>query len=162
VTVWTPRGAERGSAYFVSQLRAVGYDARLKIVGERFDTYFPKLEKAVKTVQVGVTGWGVDYLSPSDFFSLLTCASSNGPNSANFGAFCDPHIDREMAAAARLQASDPQAADALWSKVDHDLVDQAPWVAKNNGRNVVFVSRRVGNVEYNPFYTVLLDQLWVR
>ena len=116
-----------------------------------------------RTIQAGVSGWGVDYLSPSDFFSMLTCAGARTPvSSVNYGSFCDPRIDREMAAARALQATDPQAADVVWSKVDHDLVDQAPWVAKTNDRNVVFVSRRVGNVEYNPFYTVLLDQLWVR
>jgi hypothetical protein len=31
-----------------------------------------------------------------------------------------------------------------------------------NGQNVSFVSKRVGNFEYNPQWGVLLDQLWVR
>jgi peptide/nickel transport system substrate-binding protein len=158
VTVWTPRLAEPGSAYFVSQLQAIGYKARLKIVGQGLDTYFSKMIPAEKTIQTGVASWGVDYASPSDFLGLLVC----GPNSLNFAAFCNPRIDREMAAARKLQATNPQAADVIWKKVDHDLVDQAPWVTKANGRQVLFVSRRVGNVEYNPFYTVLLDQLWVR
>jgi peptide/nickel transport system substrate-binding protein len=31
-----------------------------------------------------------------------------------------------------------------------------------NGRQIDFVSRRVGNYQYNPQWGALLDQLWVR
>jgi hypothetical protein len=31
-----------------------------------------------------------------------------------------------------------------------------------NSREVVFVSRRVGNVQSNPEWGVLFDQMWVR
>jgi uncharacterized protein (DUF2164 family) len=32
----------------------------------------------------------------------------------------------------------------------------------SNRRNVDFVSKRVGNYQYNPKWGVLLDQLWVK
>jgi hypothetical protein len=32
----------------------------------------------------------------------------------------------------------------------------------SNRRNVDFVSKRVGNHQYNPQWGVLLDQLWVK
>jgi hypothetical protein len=39
---------------------------------------------------------------------------------------------------------------------------QAPWIALDNLRVSDFVSRRVGNYQYNPQWTALLDQLWVK
>jgi len=76
--------------------------------------------------------------------------------------FCSPAVDREMARARGLQASDPQAAAKLWAKVDHDLTDLAPWVAYATGLEVEFLSRRVGNYQFNPQLATLLGQLWVK
>jgi ABC-type transport system substrate-binding protein len=61
-----------------------------------------------------------------------------------------------------LQQHDPAAAGELWSRIDHELVDRAPWVPLYNPRTVTVLGRRVGNYKYHPFWNVLLDQLWVR
>jgi hypothetical protein len=42
------------------------------------------------------------------------------------------------------------------------LVDLAPAVPRTNHRSVVYVSRRVGNVQSHQAWFTLLDQLWVR
>jgi peptide/nickel transport system substrate-binding protein len=74
----------------------------------------------------------------------------------------DPRIDAEIARARSLQTSDPQAASQLWSRIDRDIVDPAPWVTVMNPRWTDVVSRRVGNYQYNPQWRALLDQVWVK
>jgi peptide/nickel transport system substrate-binding protein len=115
-------------------------------------------------IQAGFNGWIADFATPSGFFvPTLTCrAATPAGGSANAAAFCDPAIDREIARAQSLQTSDPERASRLWAKVDHDVVDQAPWVAFANGVAFLYRSNRVGNYQFNPQWGVLLDQLWVR
>ena len=99
-----------------------------------------------------------------DWNASVTCASFHPRTNynQNYAGFCDPRIDAEIARASALQTSDPNAAGLLWSKVDRDIVDQAPWVVIASFSNRDFVSRRVRNYIYNPQWGALLDQLWVR
>ena len=62
----------------------------------------------------------------------------------------------------RLEARNPGAAANLWAHIDHKIVGQAPWVPLYNPRALVLVSPRVGNYQFDPFWTVLIDQLWVQ
>jgi peptide/nickel transport system substrate-binding protein len=113
---------------------------------------------------VGFPG-GVDYPSAGAVFPpLLTCASFRPRSSSNqnWSEFCNKRIDGEIARASALQSTDPQAASALWGKIDRDVTRQAPWVPLHNPRSLNFVSRRVGNYQHNPQWGTLLDQLWVR
>ena len=79
----------------------------------------------------------------------------------NVSHFCDPVVERAMRRALALQASDPAAANAAWAHVDRMITDRSPWLAYASPQNVYFVSERVGNVEINPQWQLLLDQLWV-
>jgi peptide/nickel transport system substrate-binding protein len=54
------------------------------------------------------------------------------------------------------------AASALWQKAERAVLAQAPIVPTYNQQDVSFVSKRVGNFQYNPQWRVLLDQLWVK
>ena len=47
-------------------------------------------------------------------------------------------------------------------RVDRLVTDLAPWAPIVNSREAVVVSRRVGNVQSNPQWGVLIDQMWVR
>ncbi len=60
-----------------------------------------------------------------------------------------------------LQASDPAAANAAWADVDRMITDRSPFLAYANPRDLYFVSDRVGNVQINPQWQLLVDQLWV-
>ena len=164
VTVWTAQFLKPVGEYFVSVLQSLGYKARLKVV-KGFNAYFAAVADSRRKIQAGTNGWTADYLSASNFFSpLLTCASYHprSTDNLNFAEFCDPRIDAEIARARSLQTSDPQAASQLWSKVDREIVDEAPWVAVMNPRFADLVSRRVGNYQYNPQWRALLDQIWVK
>jgi hypothetical protein len=67
-----------------------------------------------------------------------------------------------------LQTSDPRAGSRLWTRIDRELTDQAPWVVIRTGRAPDFVSRRTGNYTFCYLSSVTgstgacLDQLWVR
>jgi peptide/nickel transport system substrate-binding protein len=109
-------------------------------------------------MQIYPNEWFADYPSAAAFIQ----ASFSCGGSTNDAGFCDSRIDREMRQAKALETSDPRAADARWSHIDHELVDAAPWIPFMNGKEVDFVSKRVGNFQYHPEWTILFDQLWVR
>jgi peptide/nickel transport system substrate-binding protein len=67
-----------------------------------------------------------------------------------------------MARAAAVQVQDPAAATVLWQQVEQSILAHAPVVPAYNRRNVDFVSKRVGNYQYNPQWGLLLDQAWVK
>jgi len=50
----------------------------------------------------------------------------------------------------------------LWTTIDHELADQAPWVPLYTPRDLTVLSARVGNYQFHPFWNLLIDQLWVR
>jgi hypothetical protein len=60
------------------------------------------------------------------------------------------------------QTTDPGASSRLWTQVDREITDQAPWISFVNGVVLEVKSNRVGNYQYNPQWGTLLDQLWVR
>ena len=64
--------------------------------------------------------------------------------------------------AGKLQASDAAAASALWTRIDAEIVDRAPWIPLVNPSAIQFLSERVGNFQYQIASGVLLEQLWVR
>jgi peptide/nickel transport system substrate-binding protein len=160
VEVWAPHFQAKEGALLVATLASLGYRARLHTTAH----LGPEMQAAAEgKVQAGASGWFADYAAPSGVFvPALGCREyTPGVPSSNPGGFCDPAIDREMARARALQTSSPQAASRLWAKIDHDVVDQAPWVPFVNNRAFEFLSDRVGNYQYNPQWGTLLDQLWV-
>ena len=145
--------------YLGSVLRQLGYRVRLHVTSPTY-TY----SLTGRGFQAAIEGWQADFPSAYDFFRYTLACPDYRPGLAasNFGGFCDPTIDHEMTRADLAQTSNPQRAAELWSKIDHQVVDKAPWAAFGNGQTVDLVSRRVGNYQYNPWWGVLLDQLWVK
>jgi peptide/nickel transport system substrate-binding protein len=167
VTVWfydIPTGRRNG-AYVVSVLRSLGYKAQLKTVPRVGSTWRSNR-------QAGVGGGAADYPSANSFISpLFTCRSydpARPDQNANTPGFCNRRIDAEIAHARTLQTSDPTAASQLWSKIDHEITDLAPWVVIRTSLASDFVSRRTGNYTYCYLSAqtgstgACLDQLWVR
>jgi ABC-type transport system substrate-binding protein len=80
----------------------------------------------------------------------------------NAAEFCDPKIDAQAAHASALQTLGPGAASEAWSRIDQEITGEAPWVPLYNLRVDIATSSQVGNYQYNPFWFLLFDQLWVR
>jgi peptide/nickel transport system substrate-binding protein len=162
VTVEIPRYLQWSAAagrYVVSVLDSLGYKGRYRFVPGYL------CDERDQHVQACFEGWYPDYAAPTGFIDpLLTCAAyePKSPWNQNLAEFCDRRIDREIAHARSLQTSDPGAASRLWTTIDRDLTDRAPWVAFANGVVLEVKSTRVGNYQNNPQWGILLDQLWVR
>jgi len=153
--VWTADRAEGG--YVASVLRRLGYRTRLKTVTP-LDKYDEAVLNPRNKVQIGAFRWYPDFPTASGFISnvIFNCSFALPVD------FCDHRIDRQIAQARALQVTDQQAANALWTKIDRELTDQAPWLFLYNNKQADFVSERVGNFQYNLWYGILLDQMWVK
>ena len=146
----------------VALLRQLGYRARGKLLGS---DYYAKIGNSRLKVQAGVHTWLPDYPAAAGFLhALFSCEAFQPGTGANLNAseFCDRHVDRLIERARALEVTDPALASSLWSKIDHELVNEAPVVPLVNPTQVDFLSRRVGNYQFNPQWHMLLDQLWVR
>ena len=106
--------------YFRDLLDKLGYRATLQVVG--FNQYFSAIYAQPRRAQIAWESWTADYASESGFIApMFACDGAS-----NDTGFCDPAIDKRMEEATRLRATDPTGASDLWSKIEHDLVDQAP------------------------------------
>ena len=146
------------TAYIVDVLNALGFEAVLRYSADP-GALFGELLDPVKgpLVQAGVTPWLADYPAASSAMSPYGCGQAN-----NFARFCDPAVQSLIDSAIDLQQTDPVAAGQRWGEVDRAIVDLAPVAALTNPVFVDFVSARVGNYQYNPEFSILLDQLWVQ
>ena len=96
---------------------------------------------------------------------LLTCRAfvPRSANNLNMAEFCDRRIDAESpceCTRSRRATRPPQV--RLWGR------STTPSSTRRRGRRCTTRARltvlgaQVGNYQYHPFWTVLLDQLWVR
>jgi len=160
VTVWAAPTAFTGwtvpvGRRFVELLDRLGFDAELKVVTD--DRYYAATSDPSQHVQIGYVAFAPDYLAESGFIPALTCPpSGTGPR------FCDPTIERRIEQATSMQATDPAASHDLWSDLEHDLVDLAPWVPLGNTVHTSLASERLGNYQYHPYWGQLYELMWVR
>jgi YVTN family beta-propeller protein len=165
VTVWSddqPPDQTTG-AFMVSVLRELGYRATLHmathaaVVNETSDSR--------RQIQATDGAWEADYPSASDIFDLFFSCSAwrlaDPAATRNGSFFCDPAIDRLMNLADSQQTADPVQAASTWAAVDRAVTSAAPWVTLAIMNNVDFLSARVTNYQYNPWWGILLDQLQV-
>jgi peptide/nickel transport system substrate-binding protein len=147
----------RPATYLVRLLDRLGYKASRKTIP--YSSFGSLAFSGSRSdIQVALVEWIADYPSAGTF--IRPSLSCRGPT--NDAGFCDPKLDREMAAAERLGATDARAAEAQWAHIDRELVDAAPWIPYATGKALDFVSKRVGNFQFNPEWGMLFDQLWVR
>ena len=160
ITVWVPdkQIGHLNGRYLVSVLQRLGYKARFRAFPKNTPYWKPDR-------QIGVAGWAPDYPSTSNFFEpTLTCgAYTPDPTNSNYAAFCNHRLDAEISRAHDLQTSDPASATRLWSRIDRQITDQAPYVPMRVDVVPDLVSSRTGNY-INCFLSsgACLDQLWVR
>ena len=162
---WDPGNpVQAAGLHFVSILDQLGYRASLQVILDP-QVYVQRAFDSRAQAQIGEFSWFQDFPAPSDFIvPLFTCHSfaPHSPANLNVSEFCNRHIDAEVAQARQLGAKHPNAAGTLWTQIDRDIVDQAPWVPLYNPNVLVLLSRRVGNFQLHPLWNLLLDQMWVR
>jgi peptide/nickel transport system substrate-binding protein len=161
VTVWIPANRRPEGGVFVTLLQQLGYRARAKHLDD--DSYYAGIGDPGRRIQAGLVSWQPDFPAASNFIAFFfKCPVGASGANTNPSQFCDRGIDGRIERALELEATDPAIATSMWSRLDREVVDRAAMVPLLNPKQVDFVSRRVGNYQYNPQWGVLLDQLWVR
>jgi peptide/nickel transport system substrate-binding protein len=121
--------------YVVSVLDQLGYRASLRVITDP-NAYARRLSDSRRRTQ-------------------------GNPLNLNAAEFCNRRIDAQVQQALMLQPRNPNAAAALWARIDREIAGQAPWVPIYNPRSLVMLSARVGNYQFDPYWSLLIDQLWV-
>ena len=163
VVVWTIKHQHPTAIgkLVVKTLNELGYRASLKLVAPDVGDYFAAIYDPRNRAQIGFVGWGSDYPAASQFLSMFTCQDAASHN-VSASQLCNHRLDRAISSALNAQSADSPSKGASWAEVDRRVMQLAPWVPLVNSRAVVVVSRRVGNVQFNPEWGTLIDQLWVR
>jgi YVTN family beta-propeller protein len=149
--------------YVVSVLEQLGYRASLRVVDP--NAYWNTVGDSRDRIQLAFFPWYEDYPAPSNFIDpVLTCGYfvPADPINVNTAEFCDPSIDAQTQRALAGEVADPATAASQWAAIDHELVDQAPWVPLYNPRDLTVLSARTGNYQFHSYWNLLIDQLWVR
>jgi peptide/nickel transport system substrate-binding protein len=149
--------------YLQSLLTDLGYKATMKALST--DVQWQYISNSNNKMQMGITAWYQDYPAASDFLYILLSCDSFHPGSdasPNVSGFCDKAIEAKMKNAMATAVTDLPKANAIWAEVDHQVTDQAPWAVLFNPKHVDFVSKRVGNFEFNPQFYWMPHLSWVQ
>jgi peptide/nickel transport system substrate-binding protein len=149
--------------YFVGLLNKLGYKATLQALSS--DIQYPYIQNSKNHVQFAFSDWYQDYPAASDFLVILLGCKSIHPNSnssPNIAQFCDKKIQADMDRAGKIGITDPDAGNKIWAQVDHDITDQAPWVAMYNPKFIDFLGSRVKGYQFSPQWYFLIDQASVK
>jgi peptide/nickel transport system substrate-binding protein len=148
----------------VSDLDAIGYKASPQLLSASIQYPYVQNSTNITKWNVGWSAWYQDYPAPSDFLNVLLGCGSIHPDSdasPNIAEFCDPSVQAQITKAESEEATDPSAAAALWTQVDHEDTSQAPWVNMYNPKQIDFLSKDVHGYEWNPQWYILIDRLWL-
>ncbi len=148
----------------ISDLDAIGYQASAQLLTA--SVQYPFVQNSANSAKwnVGWNAWYQDYPAPSDFLNVLLGCGSIHPNSdasPNIGAFCDQSIQAKITQAESMAATDPSAANSLWTQVDQADTNAAPWVDMYNPKGIDFLASNVHGYLWNPQLFILIDRLWL-
>jgi peptide/nickel transport system substrate-binding protein len=148
----------------VSDLDSIGYKASTQLLSA--SVQYPYIQNSTNASKWNVawSAWYQDYPAPSDFLNVLLGCShivKNSDASPNIAEFCNSSIQAQINKAESEEATDPSAASALWTTIDHEDTLQAPWVDLYNPKQIDFLSSNVHGYEWNPQWYILIDQLWL-
>jgi peptide/nickel transport system substrate-binding protein len=149
--------------YLQSVLSELGYQAEVKPISANIQ--FTYIQNTNNKVQMSITQWYQDYPAASDFlYVLFGCESfhEGSDSSVNISGFCDKEINDKMKKALELGVEDQAAANKMWTEIDKAVTDKAPAAALFTPKHLDFVSKRVGNFQFNSQYYWMVTQSWVQ
>ena len=149
--------------YMQSVLNELGYDANVNAISTNIQ--FTYIQNTNNKVQMSVTQWYQDYPAASDFLYILFGCSSfteGSDSSINIAGFCDKDIDAKMQGALALGVTDQEAANKVWAEVDKAVTDNAAAAALFTPQHLDFVSKRLGNFQFNSEFYFMVTQAWVQ
>jgi len=149
--------------YLQSVLKEIGYDSEVKPISPNIQ--FTYIQNTNNKVQMSVSQWYQDYPAASDFlYILFGCESfkEGSDSSINISGFCDQAINKKMKDALALGVTDQDGANKMWAEVDKEVTDAAPMAAMFTPKHVDFVSKRLGNFQFNSQFYWMVSQSWVQ
>jgi peptide/nickel transport system substrate-binding protein len=149
--------------YLQSVLTELGYETDVKPISTNIQ--FTYIQNTNNKVQMSVTQWYQDYPAASDFLNILFGCSTfteGSDSSINIAGFCDKDIDAKMQAALALGVTDPEGANKMWAEIDKAVTDSAAAAALFTPKHLDFVSKRLGNFQFNYQYYWMVTQSWVQ
>ncbi len=149
--------------YLQSVLTEIGYVADVKPISPNIQ--FTYIQNTNNKVQLSVTQWYQDYPAASDFLNILFGCASFTPgsdSSINIAGYCNKEVDAKMQAALALGVTDQEGANKLWAEVDKAVTDDSAAAALFTPKHLDFVSKRLGNFQFNSQYYWMVTQSWVQ
>ena len=149
--------------YLQSVLTSLGYDTEVKPISPNIQ--FTYIQNTNNKVQISVSQWYQDYPAASDFlYILFGCESfkEGSDSSINISGFCDKAINKKMKDALALGVTDQDGANKMWAEIDKDVTDAAPMAAMFTPKHVDFVSKQLGNFQFNAQFYWMVSQSWVK
>jgi peptide/nickel transport system substrate-binding protein len=148
----------------VSDLDSIGYKASAQLLAASVQYPFVQNSTNSSKWNVAWSAWYQDYPAPSDFLNVLLGCGSIHPNSdasPNIAAYCDKTTQAQINQAESEEATNPSGAAKLWTQIDHEDTNAAPWVDLYNPKQIDFLSSDVHGYKWNPQWYILIDQLWL-
>lgn len=149
--------------YLQSLLTELGYVVEVKPISP--DIQFTYIQNTNNKVQMSVTQWYQDYPAASDFLNILFGSSSYTPgsdSSINIAGYTNKDLDAKMQSALALGVTDQDAANKIWAEVDKTVTDDSPAAAMFTPKHLDFVSKRLGNFQFNSQFYWMVTQSWVK
>jgi peptide/nickel transport system substrate-binding protein len=148
----------------VADLDSIGYKASAQLLAASVQYPFVQNSTNSSKWNVGWSAWYQDYPAPSDFLNVLLGCNTIHPNSdasPNIAAYCDQATQAQINQAESEEATNPSGAAKLWTQIDHEDTNAAPWVDLYNPKQIDFLSSDVHGYKWNPQWYILIDQLWL-
>jgi peptide/nickel transport system substrate-binding protein len=151
------------SQQMVSDLDSIGYKASSTLMTS--GVQYPFIQNSANSANWNVawSAWFDDYPAASDFLNILLGCGNIHPNSdasPNIAEYCDQATQSQINKAESEEATNPTAAAKLWTQIDHEDTDAAPWVDMYNPKQIDFISKNWHGYEWNPQWYMQIDQLW--
>jgi peptide/nickel transport system substrate-binding protein len=148
----------------ISDLDSIGYKASAQLLAASIQ--YPYVQNSTNSSKWNVawSAWYQDYPAQSDFLNVLLGCNTIHPNSdasPNIAAYCDKATQTQISQAESEEATNPSGAAKLWTEIDHEDTNAAPWVDLYNPKQIDFLSSNVHGYMWNPQWYILIDQLWL-
>jgi peptide/nickel transport system substrate-binding protein len=148
----------------VSDLNAIGYKASPQLLAASIQYPFVQNSSNSGKWNVGWSAWYQDYPAQSDFLNVLLGCGTIHPNSdasPNIAAYCSKSTQAQINQAESMATTNPSGAAALWTKIDQEDTNAAPWVDMYNPKQIDFLSSNVHGYSWSPQWYILIDRLWL-
>lgn len=151
------------AVYLQSVLNEIGFQAEVKPISPNIQ--FTYIQNTNNKVQISLTQWYQDYPAASNFLNVLFgCGSftEGSDSSINIAGYCDEAGEAKMKEAFALSATDPEAANKIWAEIDRMVMQNAPVAPLFTPKHIDFVSKRLGNFQFNAQFYWMVTQSWVQ